>query len=145
VIGYLTHNYALIQAFRTRPPSHEGRSRREAAVSGRVFKMAPKLSDFFADTDVLAVRGPLDRPISGLAMDSRRVVPGQVFFALSGQRADGTHFVDEAVNRGAVAVITTKIPTTIPAKVTFVQVADPRVALAQVAASITNSPIATWR
>jgi len=133
VIGYLTHNYALIQAFRTRPPSHEGRSRREAAVSGRVFKMAPKLSDFFADTDVLAVRGPLDRPISGLAMDSRRVVPGQVFFALSGQRADGTHFVDEAVNRGAVAVITTKIPTTIPAKVTFVQVADPRVALAQVA------------
>ncbi|HRE81357.1 MAG TPA: UDP-N-acetylmuramoyl-L-alanyl-D-glutamate--2,6-diaminopimelate ligase [Opitutaceae bacterium] len=133
MIGYLTYNHALIQAFQTRPPTTLGRAQRQAAsLSGRVFKMAPKLSELFADIEMSAVRGPLDRPISGLAMDSRRVVPGQVFFAMAGLRADGAHYVDEAINRGAVAVVTHKIPTTTPSKVTFIQVSDPRVTLAQV-------------
>ncbi len=140
MIGYLTHNHALIHAFRPRPPALTRLAQREAQVTGRIFKMAPKLSEFFADEDVVAVRGTLDRPISGLAMDSRRVVPGQVFFALAGQRVDGAHYVDEAVNRGAVAVVTTRIPATIPSKVTYIQVADPRAVLARVARAYYRFP-----
>lgn len=140
MIGYLTHNHALIHAFRPRPPTLTRTAKREAQVTGRIFKMAPKLSEFFADEDVVAVRGTLDRPISGLAMDSRRVVPGQVFFALAGLRADGAHYVDEAINRGAVAVVTTRIPTTIPSKVTYIQVADPRATLAKVAQAFYKFP-----
>src|SRR5690606_37784180 len=41
--------------------------------------------------------------------------------------------VDEAVARGAVAVVVNKLPAMAPAKVTFVQVADPRATLARVA------------
>src|SRR5690606_38045869 len=83
--------------------------------------------------EIQAVKGTLDRPISGLVMDSRRVVPGTLFFALPGRRTDGAGFVDEAVSRGAVAVITSKLPPVTPAKVTFIQVADPRAMLARVA------------
>ena len=36
--------------------------------------------------EILASKGTLDRPISGLVMDSRRVVPGTLFFALPGLR-----------------------------------------------------------
>jgi len=96
VIGYLTSDHALIHAFRTRPV---GRARKADTISQRIFQMAPKLSDYFQESDIVALRGTLDRPISGLAMDSRRVVPGNLFFALPGLRADGAAFVDEAIDR----------------------------------------------
>src|SRR6185503_17575587 len=99
----------------------------------RIFKMAPKLSDYFRDEEIVAVKGSLDRPISGLVLDSRRVVPGTLFFALPGLRADGAAFIDEAVSRGAVAIVTQKMPALPPAKVTFIQVRDARAALARVA------------
>ncbi|MBI5380287.1 MAG: UDP-N-acetylmuramoyl-L-alanyl-D-glutamate--2,6-diaminopimelate ligase [Opitutae bacterium] len=130
MIGYLTQDYALIHAFRARPSSP---ARKADPVSQRIFKMAPKLSDCIPENEIVAVRGELDRPISGLAMDSRRVVPGSLFFAVPGLRSDGFKYVDEAIARGAVAVVTAKLPTTGPAKVTFVQVADPRAMLARVA------------
>ncbi|HSY54328.1 MAG TPA: UDP-N-acetylmuramoyl-L-alanyl-D-glutamate--2,6-diaminopimelate ligase [Opitutaceae bacterium] len=95
--------------------------------------MAPKLQDLFEDGELLAVKGALDRPISGLVMDSRRVVPGNLFFALPGYRADGATFIDEAIGRGAVAVVTEKPPVHPHAKVVFLQVADARAALARVA------------
>jgi UDP-N-acetylmuramoyl-L-alanyl-D-glutamate--2,6-diaminopimelate ligase len=95
--------------------------------------MTSKLFDYFGDGEILAVKGGLDRPISGLAMDSRRVVPGDLFFALPGLRSDGASFIDEAVSRGASAVVAKVLPTHPPSKVTFIRVADPRAALARVA------------
>ena len=129
MIGYLAQNYPLIHAFQ--PPAR--RTRREAMATHRIFKMAPKLSDYFHEDEILAVKGTLDRPISGLVIDSRRVVPGTLFFALPGLRADGASFIDEAVSRGAVAIVTQKMPAFPPAKVTFIQVENARVALASVA------------
>ena len=130
MIGYLTQNYSLIHAFQPRPAR---RTRRETLALNRVFKMATKLSDCFRDGETVAVKGELDRPISGLAIDSRRVVPGNLFFALPGLRADGSTFFDEAVSRGAVAIVVQKMPSFPPAKVTFIRVADARRALALVA------------
>lgn len=42
--------------------------------------------------------------LSGLTLDSRRVVPGSLFVALAGQRAHGLAFADEAQRRGAAAI-----------------------------------------
>jgi UDP-N-acetylmuramoyl-L-alanyl-D-glutamate--2,6-diaminopimelate ligase len=44
--------------------------------------------------------------IRGLTADSRQVKPGFLFAALPGTREDGRHFVEDAVARGAVAVLT---------------------------------------
>jgi UDP-N-acetylmuramoyl-L-alanyl-D-glutamate--2,6-diaminopimelate ligase len=46
-----------------------------------------------------------DRPIGGLALDSRRVEAGDVFVALAGSRDHGARFAADAVARGAVAII----------------------------------------
>jgi UDP-N-acetylmuramoyl-L-alanyl-D-glutamate--2,6-diaminopimelate ligase len=130
MIGYLTQDFALIRAFRAAPV---GRARKRIKVGERAFKMAPKLSDYFGDGEILASKGPLDRPISGLVMDSRRVVPGTLFFAMPGRRTDGAGYIDEAMARGAVAIVAARLPAITPARVTFIQVADPRAALARVA------------
>jgi len=130
VIGYLTPNWPLVAAFRSLPPARAASSRR---LSQRIFKMAPKISDYFPDGEIKASKGDLDRPISGLAMDSRRVLPGNLFFALPGRRADGASYIDEAITRGAVAIVGERIPAGTAARVTYIQVADARVALARVA------------
>jgi UDP-N-acetylmuramoyl-L-alanyl-D-glutamate--2,6-diaminopimelate ligase len=130
VIAYLPQNHLLIHAFRSRPG---GLSCGRRQPRPRIFKMAPKLQDYFPGDEIVAVKGDLDRPISGLTMDSRRVVPGNLFFALPGLRTDGAAFIDEAINRGAVAIATQKPVTRPHGRVTFIQVADARATLARVA------------
>ncbi len=46
-----------------------------------------------------------DRPISGLALDSRAVLEGDAFIALSGAKQHGLVHVEQAINNGACAVI----------------------------------------
>ncbi|MGQ0578217.1 MAG: UDP-N-acetylmuramoyl-L-alanyl-D-glutamate--2,6-diaminopimelate ligase [Betaproteobacteria bacterium] len=48
--------------------------------------------------------GALGVPITGLAADSRKVKPGDLFLAYPGEHADGRRFIDEAIGAGAAAV-----------------------------------------
>lgn len=75
--------------------------------------------------------------ILGLTADSRAVRPGYLFAALPGARADGRAFIEEAVARGAGAVLApegTEWPAGVPPR-PLLAVADPRRALARLAAS----------
>jgi len=47
----------------------------------------------------------LDRPVTALALDSRAVVPGAVFFARRGGRVDGACFAADARAAGACAMV----------------------------------------
>ncbi len=71
--------------------------------------------------------------VTGLALDSRAVKPGDLFFALAGSKTDGARFVASAVAAGAVAVAGDHPPQG-GCKVPFVAVANPRRALALAAA-----------
>lgn len=74
---------------------------------------------------------------SGLAFDSRKVLPGQVFVALAGAKADGARFIADAAANGAVAVVSGQPrPVELPADVAFAQVEDPRLALSLAAARV---------
>ena len=84
---------------------------------------------------------------TGLALDSRVVKAGDLFFALAGSKTDGARFIDAAVAAGAVAVVGDHAPT--GSKVPFITVANPRRALALAAARFFPSQPATivcgWR
>src|SRR6201996_246973 len=71
--------------------------------------------------------------ITGLAVDSRVVKPGELFFALAGSKTDGARFFDAAIARGAVAVASDHPPAH-SGLVPFVQTDNPRRALALAAA-----------
>lgn len=43
-------------------------------------------------------------PVTGLAVDSRKVNPGDLFLAYPGEHADGRRFIDQAIAAGAAAV-----------------------------------------
>jgi UDP-N-acetylmuramoyl-tripeptide--D-alanyl-D-alanine ligase len=48
------------------------------------------------------------RQVRGGAVDSRRVEPGNAFFALPGERTDGHRFLIDASERGAAALVVTR-------------------------------------
>lgn len=49
--------------------------------------------------------GPSDQPVTGVSTDTRTIAPGNVFFALRGERFDGHKFVGDAVKAGASVVV----------------------------------------
>jgi UDP-N-acetylmuramoyl-L-alanyl-D-glutamate--2,6-diaminopimelate ligase len=67
--------------------------------------MAPQSSIRIAALTVGKNAMKASNEFSGIASDSRRVMPGYLFAALPGSRADGADFLHDAVGRGAVAVI----------------------------------------
>ena len=78
------------------------------------------------------------QPITGVAYDSRTVLPGQVFVALKGVHADGAKFARDAAARGAVAVVAEQPLADI--SVPVLEVADARLALAELAAEFHGRP-----
>src|SRR3990167_2085398 len=54
---------------------------------------------------ICSVSSIFDREITGLALDSRQVKSGDLFFAYKGTQLDGREFIDEAIQKGAVAIL----------------------------------------
>ncbi|MDI3297708.1 MAG: UDP-N-acetylmuramoyl-L-alanyl-D-glutamate--2,6-diaminopimelate ligase [Bacillota bacterium] len=64
-----------------------------------------RLSEALALCEVRELLGDPATEVTGVAYDSRRVRPGDLFVAVPGFRTNGHLYVDEAVARGAAAVL----------------------------------------
>ncbi len=74
--------------------------------------------------------------LSGVAVDSRRVAPGNLFVAIRGERVDGHDFAKEAVARGAGALLAERLPPDLPPATPAVLVEKPVEALQKLAAAL---------
>ncbi|MDI3299294.1 MAG: UDP-N-acetylmuramoyl-L-alanyl-D-glutamate--2,6-diaminopimelate ligase [Bacillota bacterium] len=83
------------------------------------------------------VRGDPLTPVRGISYDSRAVQPGALFACLRGLRADGHDFAQEAVRRGAAALL---VERPLPLPVPQLVVPDARLALGRVAAAYWDHP-----
>jgi UDP-N-acetylmuramoyl-L-alanyl-D-glutamate--2,6-diaminopimelate ligase len=81
-----------------------------------------------------------DPAISGLDYDSRRVKSGTVFVAMRGESSDGNRFIDQAIQSGAVAIVTDSASETPRPGVGWAVVANGRRALARMAANFYKRP-----
>jgi len=74
--------------------------------------------------------------VTGVTSDSRKVMPGTVFVAVAGARADGASYAADAARRGAAAIVAAKgAPVALDGPPVFL-VEDPRLALAKLAARL---------
>ena len=80
--------------------------------------------------------------LTGLCLDSRQVLPGDLYVALPGLTAHGADFVGGALARGALAVYTDAAGAARVGQVgvPVIVVADPRVAMGELAARIYGYP-----
>ena len=74
--------------------------------------------------------------ISGLVVNSAQVKKGDLFFALAGTTHDGRDFIDDAIKRGAVAIVTDDRPFNFKQAVSIpvVQTDNPRRVMSRAAA-----------
>ncbi len=96
-------------------------------------------SELTAELTILFRQGDPAVPVRGIAYDSRQVESGDVFVAIEGFQTDGHSFVEQAVARGAAALVVQK-PVAAPASVPWVQVPDTRRALARLSARFYGYP-----
>ena len=82
--------------------------------------------------------------VQGIAYDSRTVKHGDVFVALKGRLADGTSFADQAIGRGALAVVSEDAAPG-DVRVPWVRVGDARLALGVLAAEFYGHPSGEMR
>jgi UDP-N-acetylmuramoyl-L-alanyl-D-glutamate--2,6-diaminopimelate ligase len=92
----------------------------------------------------VALRGALERNIAlsdvtGLAYDSRAVEKDFLFFAFPGSRVDGAGFAEEAIARGARAVVS-EMPRPLNFRSTWIEAAHGRRALATAARNFYRHP-----
>lgn len=98
------------------------------------------LDELLQGVEVRSLVGDGTVAVGRLEFDSRKVVPGTLFFATRGTQADGHAYIPAAVAAGAAAVVCEELPAERPAGVTFVQVPDSTVALGQVASAFYGHP-----
>lgn len=101
--------------------------------------MSRTLKELVHDLAYLKITGKQTQAITSLALDSRKVLPGALFVAIPGQKDDGICYIEEAINRGAIAVMVCKLYKT-QRDVAVIQVKDVRSAMAHVARRFYDFP-----
>ena len=109
-------------------------------IDSPVVRRVVRLPTIRLDELLTAVGGRLLGPtrvtaITGASVDSRRVTPGSFYVALRGERVDGHAHVHDALRAGAAAALVER-PIELPGEIdaAIIQVADPLVALQELAA-----------
>jgi UDP-N-acetylmuramoyl-L-alanyl-D-glutamate--2,6-diaminopimelate ligase len=97
------------------------------------------LNELLEGVEILEQTGDRSVPVSGVVYDSRLTTPGALFVGLPGKAADGAAYIEEAMDRGAAAVVT-QTPCAAGGSFPCLQVADARLALAQISGAFFGHP-----
>ena len=98
-----------------------------------------KLGELLRELPVLHAGADVTAEVSSLAYNSREARPGTLFFAIHGEKADGHAYIPQALERGAVAVVSERpAPPELASR--WIQVAAIRRALADAGRIILNHP-----
>ncbi|MCC7300947.1 MAG: UDP-N-acetylmuramoyl-L-alanyl-D-glutamate--2,6-diaminopimelate ligase [Verrucomicrobia bacterium] len=97
------------------------------------------LNELLNGVETVEITGDLSCEITGIVYDSRRALPGSLFVALHGEKADGAAYIEDAMQRGAAAVVS---QTSCASGGSFpcVQGPDARAALAKLASRFYGNP-----
>ncbi len=96
-----------------------------------------KLKELLKGIEVLEMTADPELDIQNIAYDSRKVVSGGLFVAITGFATDGNRFIPMAMEKGAAAVVTAKRPEQ---EIPFILVESDRLALALMGGNYYNHP-----
>ena len=100
------------------------------------------LNNLIENISYINSTGDLNIHITDVIIDSRKVVTGSLFIALEGGLTDGHNFIEEAIHKGAIAILHSKNLIEYKNNITYIQVKDAQYALAYIASTFYNNPSA---
>ncbi len=98
------------------------------------------LSNLIKGVETLKVVGSTEVEIIGIQFDSRKVEAGHLFVAQAGTAVDGHTFIDQCVEKGAVAIVCQVLPSTLHPDCTYIQVKNSDKALGLIACNWFGNP-----
>ncbi len=98
------------------------------------------LSDILYKTRLEEIIGSTNVAISSVTFDSRKVKKDSLFIATRGTASDGHHYIELAIESGAVAVACEDLPETLKENVTYVKVLDSSASLGYIACNFYDNP-----
>jgi UDP-N-acetylmuramoyl-L-alanyl-D-glutamate--2,6-diaminopimelate ligase len=98
-----------------------------------------RLKEMLKDMKKYSLYGNSDTDIAGICYDSRQVKPGYLFVAIKGNKKDGHRYIEDAVARGATAIVGEKIDS-LQTDSLKIEVEHSRKALAEISAAFYGYP-----
>lgn len=98
------------------------------------------LKDILYKVSLQSTAGSTDVEVLALAFDSRKVQNGTAFIATVGTQSDGHDYIDQAIEKGAIAIICEKLPENIQDNITYVEVRSSSEALGIMASNFFGNP-----
>lgn len=98
------------------------------------------LSDILYKTRLEEIIGSTNVAISSVTFDSRKVKKDSLFIATRGTASDGHHYIELAIEAGAVAIVCEDLPETLNENVTYVKVLDSSASLGYIACNFYDNP-----
>lgn len=98
------------------------------------------LKDILYRVSLNSTIGNMERRISELVFDSRKVVEGCVFVAIGGTQVDGHVYIDKALDKGAKVIVCERLPEVLQEGITYVEVVNSARALGIMAANYYENP-----
>lgn len=98
------------------------------------------LSDILNGINIVKTYGAKNPVVSKLALDSRTITKGSLFFAVKGTLTDAHQYIPQAINDGAVAIICSDLPADIDRKIAYVVVKDVQSVVGNIASAFYDSP-----
>jgi UDP-N-acetylmuramoyl-L-alanyl-D-glutamate--2,6-diaminopimelate ligase len=98
------------------------------------------LKDILYKVSLTSTYGDMERKVSDVVFDSRKVVENCAFVAVKGTQVDGHDFIALALEKGATTIICEQLPETLATGITYIQVVDSAKALGIMAANFYGNP-----
>jgi UDP-N-acetylmuramoyl-L-alanyl-D-glutamate--2,6-diaminopimelate ligase len=98
------------------------------------------LSEVIKNIKILNIIGNTDIAVTGIEFDSRKVVKGNVFIAVTGYNSDGHNYIESAAKRGALAIVCEHLPEKADNNIVYILVKDSAESLGIIASSFYNNP-----
>jgi len=98
------------------------------------------LTKLIENINPLDVQGSPMIEISSLGLNSKTATSGQLFFALRGEKSDGHNYIDDAIAKGAIAIVCEELPKNIDKKICYLLVNDSHEAMGVLASAFYGNP-----
>lgn len=98
------------------------------------------LKDILYKVRLSEVYGSTHIAVSDVTMDSRAISSMGLFVAVRGTISDGHNYIDQAISKGAIAVVCEQVPEKIIENITYVQVSSSTDALGIIASNFYENP-----
>ena len=81
-----------------------------------------KLQELLYDIKPIQIIGDVEKEVTGVNIDSRKIEKGHLFIAMKGTQTDGHAYIAKAIELGATAILLEDMPQQYTDGITYIQV-----------------------